>query len=141
MPQSRVVLTGGDLLARQHLAHALHPVLQALGFMAELVCPNTPESLTQVRLPCHYLLWHANQGQHAQWRVGLSALGVPYQVIQGGLHQALKQSVLALLPPDQAQGWARPTVAPSWTGVCEACGDASCEQRLFGRLLASSLKS
>jgi len=141
MPDIPVVLTGGSLLARQKLALALQPVLQSLGHKAQLVCPDAPESLGLSPLPCQYLLWQSTAGQHALWRSALHALGVPYQVVQGDATEALKQAVYALLPPEQAQGWARQEAPPRWMGVCEACGDASCEQRLFGRLLNGSLKT
>ena len=137
----QVVLAGGDLLARQHMAHALQQVLHSLGLTAHLVCPDKPEALTRHALPGTYLLWHATDGQHAVWRSGLHALGVPYQVVLGDASEALKQAIYALLPPEQAQGWARQEAPPRWVGVCEACGDASCEQRLFGRLLSGSLKT
>lgn len=137
----QVVLAGGDWLARQHMAHDLEQVLHSLGVTALLVCPDKPEALTRHVSTGSYLLWHASDGQHAAWRSGLQALGVPYQVVQGDASDALKQAIHALLPPEQAQGWARQEAPPRWVGVCEACGDASCEQRLFGRLLHGSLKT
>jgi hypothetical protein len=69
------------------------------------------------------------------WRSELQRLQRGFQVLHGEGPEALKQCIYALLPPHLAQDWARQPVLPRWTGVCETCGDADCEQRLFSRLL------
>lgn len=139
---SQVVLMGGAHRERVHLAQTLQQVLQSLGHRVAVTSPDAPEAWpSSLAPPSQCLLWQTLGAEHVPWRQALHAWGTPYQVIHGDGPQALKQAVYALLPPEQAHGWARQPVQPRWTGVCEACGDAACEQRLFGRLLENSVQT
>ena len=131
-----VVLMGAPWTDRQHLAQALQDVLQRLQQAATLHCPSSPAELHTLPLGAQHLLWNpAGSLMQDDWRFELQRLQRSFQVLHGEGPEALKQCVYALLPPHLAQDWARQPVLPRWTGVCETCGDADCEQRLFSRLL------
>lgn len=132
-PALQVVLIGAEQLQRQHLAQTLQQVLHSLGIEASLHIPPFPNDLASCPSEAAHLLWA--QADTSAWRAPLHLLERPYQVVQGDSLQALKQCLYALLPPALAQEWARQAPPVRWQGVCETCGDAACEQRLFSGLL------
>ncbi len=132
-PALQVVLTGAEHSQRQHLAQALQQVLAQLGCQSELLTPSQPSELASCPPEATHLLWTGVGA--SDWRQQLHALKRAYQVVQGEPADALKQCVYALLPPALAQDWARQLPPVRWQGVCETCGDAACEQRLFSGLL------
>ncbi len=134
-PVLQVVLTGAELGQRQHLAQALQQVLQTLGLQPQWHLPEHPHNLAACPPEALHLLWTAQSS--APWRAQLHQLQRDYKVVQGSGEESLKQCLYALLPPEQARDWARPMPPTRWSGVCETCGDADCEQRLFSRLLQS----
>ena len=122
-----------DFLLRHNGQHSL---LQGLQQDASLHCPATPAELHALPLAAQHLLWNpAGTLMLDDWRSELQRLQRGFQVLHDEGPEALKQCIYALLPPHLAQDWARQPVLPKWTGVCETCGDADCEQRLFSRLL------
>ena len=129
----QVVLTGADLGQRQHLAQALQQVLHSLGLQPHLHLPPHPEDLAACPPDALHLLWTAQP--RATWRAQLHQLQRDYKVVQGFGEETLKQCLFALLPPELARDWARQLPPVRWQGVCETCGDAACEQRLFSGLL------
>lgn len=134
-PALEVVLIAATHSQAQHLAQTLRQVLHTLGFSPQLHTPELPTDLSHYPAQASHLLWAWSDSD--PWRQALQELQRGYQVVHGHAEEALKQCMFALLPPKQAQGWARQPVLPRWQGVCETCGDAACEQRLFSRLLQS----
>jgi hypothetical protein len=126
---------GAPLLERQHLAQALQEVLHQLEQTCTLHCPTAPDALGELPSGAQHLLWQPDGAMHTDWRAELHQLNRPYQLVYGTDLEALKRCVYALLPTHLAGDWARQSVLPRWTGACETCGDADCEQRLFSRLL------
>jgi nicotinamide riboside kinase len=78
-------------------------------------------------------------------RAGLAKAGVSYRVIYGDGPARLEHALDALhsVLPDERRLRAREDASAktrggqAWTWVCEKCGDAACEHRLFTGLLAS----
>ncbi len=132
-PALQVVLIGAEISQRQHLAQALQQVLRTLASEVSLHIPPHPDDLTACPADAAHLLW--TQANSGPWRQQLHVLARPYQVVHGEPTEALRQCIYALLPPAQAQDWARQMPPVRWQGVCETCGDADCEQRLFSGLL------
>ena len=132
-PALQVVLTGAEIPQRRHLAQALQQVLNGLRVEASVLTPSLPSDLASSPHEATHLLWM--QADSSPWRQPLHELQRAYHVVQGEPAEALKQCIYALLSPDQAQAWARQAPLVRWQGVCEACGDADCEQRLFSGLL------
>jgi len=130
------VLMGAPWNDCPHLSPALQVVLQHLQQDPPPHCPATPAELNALPLGAQHLLWNPAGGLVLDdWRRELLRLQRSFQVLHGEGPEALKACVYALLPPHLAQDWARQPVLPRWSGVCETCGDADCEQRLFSRLL------
>lgn len=123
---------------RLQLSRALHDVLERLKQSATLHCPCTPAELNALPAEAQHLLWNpAGRWIQDDWRAEMQRLQRSFQVLHGEDTEALKQCIYALLPPHLAHDWARQPLLPKWTGVCETCGDADCERRLFSRLLPS----
>lgn len=134
-PDRHVVLMGAPLTQRHHLARALQDVMQRLEQPCILHCPAFPLELAALPPHAQHLLWNPLGSLPLEdWRGELQKSKRSFQVLHGEDSEALKQCIYALLPPYLAQDWARQPPLPRWTGVCETCGDADCEQRLFSRL-------
>lgn len=85
---------------------------------------------------------HVREPVDALVRAALARASVGYQVIYGSGNARLVHALDALHSVAQGDHRIRPREASpaearAWTWVCEKCGDAACEHRLFTGLLAS----
>jgi hypothetical protein len=137
-----IVLLGAESASKTLLAQALQELLKPFDTQLHVV-DNLQQWQDNIKNFEIVLLLSSSEAvpqvEEQAIRSLLQQLNISYQVIYGDAEQQLKNAVYCIARhiPNLPQHLERQEPVIRWSGVCETCGDGTCEHRLFTGLKLS----